>query len=144
MDHNFTFDFIDVEIPDFNPEFFALWLNEVVSYYNKEAGELCYVFCSDEYLLEMNNEHLDHDYYTDIITFNYNEGVRLNGDFFISWDRVQENAKDYGDGIAFNELCRVMVHGVLHLIGYNDKTDEDELVMREQEDLCLQMRNGFT
>lgn len=127
------FTFIDIEIPDFNPEFFSLWLPRVVSDYNKVCGDLSFVFCTDEYLLDMNRKHLKHDYYTDIITFNYNVGNEISGDLFISFDRVVENASEFGNSSVYDELCRVMVHGVLHLIGYNDKTESEKEVMREEE-----------
>jgi rRNA maturation RNase YbeY len=130
---NIQYEFIDVEIPDFNPEFFSLWLNQVVDDYQKTLHNICFVFCSDDYLLNINNEHLNHDFFTDVVTFNYNEGSLISGDVFISIERVRENAVEFGDGVFFNELCRVMVHGVLHLLGFNDKTDEEERAMREEE-----------
>jgi rRNA maturation RNase YbeY len=137
---NPTFDFIDIDFPDFDPEFFALWVNNVVASYNKELGDLSYVFCSDDYLLAMNREHLGHDYFTDIITFNYNNGDLLSGDLFISVDRVKDNAIKFGDGDFYNELCRVMIHGVLHLVGFNDKTPDEKAVMRANETKCLILR----
>lgn len=135
-----SYDFIDVEIPGFRPEFFDLWLTEVAKSYKKSIGNLSYVFVSDEYLLQMNREHLNHDYYTDIITFDYNEENSLNGDFFISYDRVKANAFEFGNGSEYDELCRVMVHGLLHLCGFNDKTEAGEKEMREQEEYCLSLR----
>ncbi len=137
---NPTFDFIDIDFPDFDPEFFALWVHNVVVSYNKELGDLSYVFCSDDYLLAMNREHLGHDYFTDIITFNYNNGDLLSGDLFISVDRVKDNAIKFGDGDFYNELCRVMIHGVLHLVGFNDKTPDEKAVMRANETKCLILR----
>lgn len=136
----FFFEFIEVEIPDFNPEFFDLWLSEVVKSHGKEIGEVSFVFCKDERLLEMNTKYLEHDYLTDVITFNYNDKTSLNGDIFISCDRVKENAIEHGNGVVFDELCRVMAHGVLHLIGFDDKTEEQMKVMRAQEDRCLLLR----
>lgn len=143
MDDKILYNFVDIEIPEFNPEFFSLWLEQVVKENNFELEELSYIFCSDEYLLNVNKEHLNHDYYTDIITFNYNEGVSLSGDLFISYDRVLDNAKDL-ELDSFDELCRVMVHGVLHLLGFNDKTEEDKKEMRLKEDEYLIKRNSFT
>lgn len=134
------YNFIDVEIPDFNPEFFGLWLSKVVGHYEKELGELSFIFCSDDYLLKMNKEHLSHDYYTDVITFNYNEGNSLSGDIFISVDRVKENSIQFGNTDLHDEISRVMVHGLLHLVGLNDKTDEDKAMMRAEEDACLSKR----
>lgn len=143
MDNEILYNFIDVEIPDFNPEFFSLWINQTVSDNKFELGELSYVFCTDDYLLEMNKEHLNHDYYTDIITFNYNVGFSLSGDLFISYDRIMDNAKDLGVSV-YDELSRVMIHGVLHLLGFNDKTDEEQEEMTRMENECLVKRNSFT
>ena len=137
---NIHYNFIDVEIPDFDPEFFDLWLGKVTNHYGVKLNELSYVFCSDEELLKMNQDHLEHDYYTDVITFNYNDKDSLSGDVYISYDRVKENALEFGNGIIHDELCRVMVHGLLHLIGYNDKNDEDQARMTEQENICLNKR----
>ena len=143
MDNDIIYNFIDIEIPDFNPEFFSLWLKRIVVDHDWELGDLSYIFCSDDYLLDMNREHLNHDYYTDIITFNYNEGVSLSGDLFISYDRVVDNARDLGTD-HFDELCRVMAHGVLHLLGFDDKTEKDVEQMRDKENECLIKRNSFT
>jgi rRNA maturation RNase YbeY len=97
-----------------------------------KEGSLSVVFCSDTYLLEINKTHLDHDYYTDILTFSYNENNLINGDLFISVDRLKENAE--ANNVAFlNELSRVVIHGVLHLCGYNDNTPEEITLMREKE-----------
>ena len=96
------------------------------------------IFCSDEYLLEMNRTHLDHDYYTDIITFDYTDNQIVSGDLFISVDRVRENASDFN--VSFqHELHRVIIHGVLHLCGYKDKSDEEEKLMRSKENNALSM-----
>lgn len=141
---NITYDFIDIEIPDFGSEFFSLWLNEVARQEGSEIEFLGYVFCSDEDLKEMNKDYLDHDYFTDVITFGYNEGVSLNGEVFISYDRVKDNAVKFGNGSVYDELCRVMVHGLLHLIGYKDKTEEESELMRKKEEMSLKLRNGFT
>lgn len=143
MDNEITYHFVDIEIPDFNPEFFSLWISKVIEENQFTLGELTYIFCSDEYLLDMNKEHLNHDYYTDIITFNYNEGFSLSGDLFISYDRIKDHAKEFGVDV-FDELSRVMVHGVLHLIGFNDKTDEEQELMTEKENEYLNKRNSFT
>ena len=105
----------------------ALIFNE-----NKKEGELSFVFCSDEYLLKMNIDYLNHDFYTDVITFDYTEGDIISGDVFISIDRITENSQKYN--VSFeNELQRVMIHGVLHLVGYKDKTQEEQKQMREKE-----------
>ena len=143
MNSEISYNFIDIEIPGFNPEFFDLWIPEIIRLNGCELNELTYVFCTDDYLLEMNREHLNHDYYTDIISFNYNEGVSLSGDLFISYDRVVDNAEQLGTEV-YDELCRVMIHGVLHLLGFNDKSEAEEEEMRKQEDICLNERKRFT
>ncbi|PZE16691.1 rRNA maturation RNase YbeY [Putridiphycobacter roseus] len=134
----------DVTIPDFNPEFLRLWIQHIAENNHKTVGELSYIFCSDEYILNINKEHLNHDYYTDIITFNYNEEEVLSGDIFISVDTVATNAEEYGNGVFKDELERVIIHGVLHLIGFNDKTDEDQKEMTLKEDEALELRERFT
>jgi len=99
-------------------------------------GDISIILCSDKYLLNMNIEYLQHNYYTDIITFNYVEGNKISGDLFISIERVIENSKEFNTS-WIKELYRVIFHGVLHLIGYNDKTADEKKVMREKEDLYL-------
>lgn len=130
--------FEDTEILDLSPEFFVSWLTGVCDKEGKILGEVALIFCSDDYLLEVNREHLDHDYYTDIITFDYTEGDVVSGDLFISVDRVRENASDF-DEMFHVELYRVVVHGVLHLIGYGDKSEEEAKVMREKEGEMLSL-----
>lgn len=99
-------------------------------------GELSVIFCSDRYLLNINKQYLNHDYYTDIVTFNYVEDSVISGDLFISLDRVRENAETFETKFVV-ELYRVVFHGVLHLIGYNDKTDAEKMQMRQKEDYYL-------
>lgn len=109
------------------------WLSEVIESEDKTEGEINYIFCDDEYLLQKNIEFLDHDTLTDIISFDYTMGSLISGDIFISVERVADNAKDYG--VSFDEeLKRVMVHGVLHYCGYGDKTEEDSQLMRAKEE----------
>lgn len=103
---------------------------------NKKEGELSFIFCSDEYLLKMNKEYLQHDFYTDVITFDYTETDIISGDVFISADRIKENAENYKTTFE-NELQRVMIHGVLHLVGYNDKTEEEQKEMTKKENQYL-------
>ncbi len=105
----------------------------------KKPGDISVIFCSDRYILDVNIKYLQHDYFTDIITFDYCEGNRISGDMFISIDSVKENAVHYGVDFE-NELDRVMVHGVLHLLGYDDHTPEDISVMREKENYYIQMK----
>lgn len=102
-------------------------------------GALNYIFCSDEYLHKMNVEYLNHDTYTDIITFDYSEETIISGDMFISVERVAENASKYNSK-ELDELHRVMVHGLLHLCGYKDKSSDDQEIMRKKEDYCLNLR----
>jgi rRNA maturation RNase YbeY len=116
------------------------WIEHCIVSEGCTAGDIAYIFCSDEHLLEMNREHLKHDYYTDIITFDYSDGKRLSGDLFISIDRIRDNAKTLR--ISFpDELHRVMIHGVLHLAGHGDKTKADAANMRILEESCLTLRH---
>ena len=117
------------------------WIEKVINKEFKILGEIAYIFCSDEYLHKINLEHLSHDTFTDIITFNYCEENIINSDIFISIDRVKDNAKAY-DVSFTDELDRVIIHGVLHLLGYNDKTDEQQLEMTSKEDFYLSLRNN--
>jgi probable rRNA maturation factor len=113
------------------------WLERVMSAHHYYPGQVDFIYCSDNYLLEINKEYLSHDDFTDIITFNYNIGQQISGDIFISVDRVTENAADLN--LPFEkELARVMIHGVLHLLGYNDKSPEEQEKMRTAEDYYMQ------
>jgi rRNA maturation RNase YbeY len=112
------------------------WLNEVATQEGKKILELSYVFCSDDYLLQINQEYLNHDTLTDIVTFDNSEDPKkIEGDIFISIDRVKENGEKLGT--SKTELERVMVHGLLHLLGYKDKKKEDKAVMTEKEDFYI-------
>lgn len=115
------------------------WIEHCIRQQGCTVGDIAYVFCSDEHLLEMNRTHLQHDYYTDIITFDYSTDKQLSGDLFISIDRVRDNAKTLGLLVP-DELHRVMIHGVLHLAGHGDKTDAEALKMRALEESCLTLR----
>lgn len=119
-----------------NKALFRQWITETALSHGKTVGELAFVFCSDQYLLEMNKQYLDHDYFTDIITFDYTDGELIAGDIFISVDRVEDNAcKNLVDKKV--EMQRVVIHGVLHLCGYKDKKKEESENMRKLEDLAL-------
>ena len=121
-----------------NETHIADWLSEVIISERKDEGEINYVFCDDDYLLEINQQYLDHDTLTDIISFDYSIGNELHGDIFISIERVRENATDFN--VSFEEeLKRVLVHGILHYCGYKDKTAEDEKTMRLKEDKKIKM-----
>lgn len=138
-----SFQGVDVDMPVMNREVLKKWINGFVGSYGKVVGELYYLFCSDEYLYKMNVEVLRHDFYTDVITFQSNDNdTVLSGEIYISIDRVKENALALGLRYE-DELNRVMAHGVLHLMGFKDKTDEDAIMMRQQEDFCLKMRNLY-
>ncbi len=117
---------------------FSNWISEVILSENKKEGEINYIFCDDDYLLGINQQYLDHDTLTDIISFDYSVGNEINGDIFVSVERVKENATDYK--VTFHEeIQRVLVHGVLHYCGYKDKTESDELVMRAKEEEKMKM-----
>lgn len=126
----------DVELPHLDTERVKKWLVFIANKHEKEIGEISYIFCSDSYLLEVNRQYLDHDYLTDIITFDYTEKNTISGDVFISTDRVSENAVEF-DVSYDEELLRVISHGVLHLIGFNDKNDADQEVMTQQENASI-------
>ncbi|MBQ9185399.1 MAG: rRNA maturation RNase YbeY [Bacteroidales bacterium] len=116
------------------------WLKAVASSEIRKLGNINIIFCSDNYILDINQRYLGHDYFTDIITFDYCEGDILSGDLFISVDTVRENAGFYKADSFDNELQRVMVHGLLHLIGYDDQTPEQQEVMRNKENYYLDFR----
>ncbi len=121
---------IDFQLADEEP--LSIWIEKAIESEGYELGTISYIFCSDDYLHQMNVEYLEHDTLTDVITFPYNDDP-IEGDIFISIDRVKDNAEDLG--VSFQaELHRVMIHGVLHLCGYSDETDEEETEMREKED----------
>jgi rRNA maturation RNase YbeY len=117
---------------------YTKWLEHVVTKEGASVGAVCYIFSTDEKVREINKEYLDHDYYTDIITFNYNSGDTISGDIFISVERVADNAKQYKAAYE-EELRRVMVHGILHLLGYNDGTAQEKATMRRLEEEKLKM-----
>ncbi len=117
------------------------WVKATIEAEGYKLQELNYIFCSDEYLLNINRQYLDHDTYTDIITFDNSEKDKvITGDIFISIDRIRENAKKFSSGEA-NELHRVIIHGALHLLGYKDKTAESKKIMTSKEDQYLGIRN---
>lgn len=112
------------------------WLINLITNEQKKAGEINYVFCDDEYLLKVNQDFLQHDYYTDIITFDYVKGKTIAGDIFVSLPRISENAESHSKDFNL-ELHRVLAHGILHLCGYKDKTEEEIKEMRNKEDYYL-------
>ena len=125
-----------VAMPDIQPQTTTAWIKAVAESYGKRIGDIAYIFCSDEKILEVNRQYLQHDYYTDIITFDYCEGKRLSGDLFISLDTVRTNAKQFGASYE-TELHRVIIHGILHLVGINDKGPGEREIMEAAEDKAL-------
>lgn len=127
----------DVKL-DVNSSELSTWIKSAVNYLGYHVGDLNVIFCSDEYLKEINIKYLNHDYYTDIITFDYSEKNLINGDLFISTDRIKENSST--NKVKFIvELYRVIIHGVLHLCGFNDKNSEEKKIIREKEDYFLSL-----
>ena len=118
------------------------WLRLVAESEIRRIGNLNIIFCSDNYILDVNQRFLQHDYFTDIITFDYCEGDKLSGDLFISVDSVRENSLEYGCSFE-EELDRVMVHGVLHLIGYDDHTEDDIRTMRSKENYYISLKDAI-
>ena len=129
----------DIVFPFKEKRLTSRWLKFVAESESKRLGDVAIIFCSDNFILDINIKYLQHDYYTDIITFDYCEGNRLCGDLFISVDSVRENASLYGTEFV-DELNRVIVHGLLHLMGYDDHTEEDIAMMRAKENYYLSQR----
>jgi len=130
---------IHVKMPSIRRRDTSAWVRAVAGSYGKRVGEIAYVFCDDEKILEVNRQYLQHDYYTDIITFDYTEGDRISGDLFISLDTVRSNAEERG--VAYEEeLHRVIIHGILHLVGIDDKGPGEREVMEAAEDKALALR----
>lgn len=121
-----------------NEVLFSEWIERVIQSEGKTLGEISYIFCDDDYLLDINQQYLQHDTLTDIISFDYTEGDLISGDIFISVNRVQDNADDFNTTFI-EELKRVMIHGVLHYCGYKDKSESDEILMRTKEDEKIKM-----
>ena len=117
------------------------WISNCIQSYDFTEGEINYIFCDDEYLLKLNVEFLEHDTLTDIISFDYTLGKLISGDIFISVQRVRENALNFNQSFE-NELTRVMIHGILHYIGFKDKSDTEKVIMRAEEDKCLKLINS--
>jgi len=130
----------DVPLPKIKKRNSTKWIRETILSEGKRVGDISFIFCSDNYLLEVNKTYLDHDYFTDIITFDYVEGTLINGDIFISVDRVLDNSVEFKTTFE-NELNRILIHGILHLLGYKDKNKKDKLLMTEKEDFYLKLLN---
>ena len=138
MNVDFNFEDVDFSLPD--EQSLKDWIDYAVKNEHCFTGNLSYIFCSDEYLWDMNKQYLGHDYYTDIITFDYVEDKYVSGDMFISYDRVCDNAENFNVSRE-TELLRVMIHGVLHLVGYDDLTDEQEAEIHKMEDFYIDVYN---
>jgi probable rRNA maturation factor len=126
----------DVKVPKLKKRITSEWIKRVVQEQEKKVGDISIIFCSDDYLLDVNRKYLEHDYFTDIITFDYVEGDLVSGDIFISVDRVKENSETFNTSFE-KELNRIMIHGILHLLGFKDKDADDKKRMTEMEDICI-------
>lgn len=131
-----TFDSDNIDFPNIKKRETSAWIKKIANSYNKKIGDVGYLFCNDEKILEINRQYLDHDFYTDIISFDYSEGDIISGDIFISLDTVRSNSQKYNTDYQ-EELYRVIIHGVLHLCGLDDKLEEDAIRMRESENSAL-------
>ena len=127
------------KMPDIKKRPTTAWIRSVASTYNKKVGDVNYIFCNDERILEVNREYLQHDYYTDIITFDYTEGDTISGDLFISLDTVKTNSEQFATEYD-EELHRTIIHGILHLCGINDKGPGEREIMEAAENKALAMR----
>lgn len=126
----------DIKKPNICTRRTSAWVKNVAASHGKTIGEIAYIFCSDPYILEVNKQYLQHDYFTDVITFDYTEGNKISGDIFISLDTVQSNAEQFGVDF-YEELERVIIHGILHLCGFKDKDEAEEAQMREEENKAI-------
>ena len=133
-----TFQTENIEMPAIDQAKVRDWVRNVAASYQKKVGEIAYFFCDDEIILEVNRQYLQHDYYTDIITFDYCEGNKLSGDLFISLDTVRSNSELFGTDYN-TELHRVIIHGVLHLCGINDKGPGEREIMEAAENRALEL-----
>jgi probable rRNA maturation factor len=127
----------EVEFPTLQKQKTNRWIKDIAIDYDRKTGNIAYIFCSDERILEVNKQYLDHDYYTDIITFDYSEGNIISGDIFISLDTVKSNAEEFGVSLE-KELLRILIHGILHLCGQDDKTTELRAEMTRKENLAIE------
>lgn len=133
----------EIEYPSFfSDSKIVKWLQVIADHYEKKLGAINFIFCDDVYILSVNQQYLNHDYYTDVITFDYCEDEWLSGDVFISLDTVLSNSEEYHVTYE-NEFHRVICHSLLHLIGFKDKTEEDSMKMRENENTCLDLLKGL-
>ena len=136
---NYFFENIDPK--DIHPNT-SKWLENLIISENKKPGDINYIFCDDEYLLKVNQDFLDHDYFTDIITFDYVKGKTISGDIFVSLPRILDNASTLSQNFE-KEFNRVLAHGILHLCGYKDKTEDEQTQMRAKEDFYINQFENF-
>lgn len=133
----------DIDFQLNNTKLTEAWISKVIENHSFELGDISFIFCSDDYLLNVNREYLQHDYYTDIITFDYVEDKVVSSDIFISIDRIKENAEEFK--VSFeNELNRIIIHGILHLLGFKDKEPEQKELMTNKEDESLALLGTMT
>ncbi len=130
----------DVKLPDLNFSIVKDWVSVAIENEKYTVGDINFIYCSDEYLLKINKQYLEHDFFTDVITFDYCEDSIVSGDIFMSLERIIENSKIYSDSIK-KELLRIIIHGVLHLVGFNDKTNNEKLEMTKKENFYLELFN---
>ena len=128
----------NIALPKIPKRKITAWVKLVAQNYGKKIGEIAYIFCDDEKILEINKQYLNHDYFTDIITFDYSEKDKISGDIFISLDTIKSNSEKFKT-LYDNELYRVIIHGILHLCRQNDKTPEEKKIMRKKEDEALEL-----
>ena len=126
----------EVKLPAIKKKAVGDWIRKVASLYGKRTGDISYIFWSDEKILEVNKQYLQHDYYTDIISFDYTEGTKISGDLFISLDTVKSNSENFGTDYT-EELHRIIIHGILHLCGINDKGPGEREIMTQKENEAL-------
>lgn len=137
-----TFQSEELDLPDLNYQNITLWIESVIKSYDYKCGAITYLFCSDDYILKVNQEFLQHDYFTDIITFDNCISKVIAGDLLISIDTVKSNAQLLSINYL-SELKRVIIHGILHMIGFNDHSDEEKKIMRLEEDKALKLLSTF-
>lgn len=128
----------DVKEPAVKKRAVSAWIKKVAKLYNRQVGDVSYIFCSDDKILEVNKQYLKHDYFTDVITFDYSENDTISGDIFISLDTVESNSQKFNTSNE-EELLRVIIHGILHLCGLKDKSAEDSKMMTKSENQALEI-----
>jgi rRNA maturation RNase YbeY len=137
-----TYQTENIDFPKINKRDTSIWIRKIARIHQKEVDEIAYIFCSDAKILEINKQYLQHDYYTDIITFDYSEEEMISGDIFISLETVKSNSTKFKTNYD-EELHRVIIHGILHLCGLKDKTPKEKKTMREKEDDALKLMNAI-